>query len=182
MSGQHFPPVPESLSHLDLGDIQAALIDTHANVFSAASALGVPAADLRTLTRAHPQLVDIAIEAVEQRLDLAERNLDEALHSDDSRRRDAAAFFVLRNSARSKRRGSIPASSASVDLNINANLSPRTITYRWRTEEDDKRNSEASEIERLREDGKTIVSIGRGSPGDGKTIEHEASPEASSKD
>ena len=97
MSGQHFLPVPASLSHLDLRDIQAALIDTHANVYSAASALGVPAADLRRLTRAHPQLIDIAIEAGEQQLDLAERNLDEALHCDDPRRRDAVSmFFVLR--------------------------------------------------------------------------------------
>lgn len=127
MSGQHFLPVPASLSHLDLGDIQAALIDTRANVYAAASALGVPTADLRRLTRAHPQLIDTAIEAVEQRLDLAERNLDEALHSDDSRRRDAASYFIIKNTVRSKQRGWIPSSAASVDVALAADLPPRRI-------------------------------------------------------
>ena len=125
-------PIPESLSHIDLGDIQAALIDTYANVYSAASALGVPAADLRRLTRAHPQLIDIAIEAGEQRLDLAERNLDQALRSDDSRRRDAAAYFILRNSIRSKRRGWITSSVAAVDPTIAAGPQ-REVVYSWRS-------------------------------------------------
>ncbi len=137
MSGQHFLPVPASLSHLDLRDIQAALIDTHANVYSAASALGVPAADLRRLTRAHPQLIDIAIEAVEQRLDLAERNLDQALQSDDSRRRDAASYFIIKNTVRSKQRGWIPSSAASVDVVLAADLPPRRIVVSWRNPGDD---------------------------------------------
>ena len=159
MPGQHFQPIPESLSHIDLGDIQAALIDTHANVYSAASALGVPAVDLRRLTRAHPQLIEIAIEAVEQRLDLAERNLDEALHSDDSRRRDAAAHFILRNSIRSNKRGWITSSSAAVDLTIAAGPQRETV-YHWRK---DDAEVDRAEVSRLVEEGKQVISIGWGS-------------------
>jgi hypothetical protein len=157
MPGQHFLPVPASLSHLDLGDIQAALIDTHANVYSAASALGVPAADLRRLTRAHPQLIDIAIEAVEQRLDIAERNLDEALHSDDSRRRDAASYFIIKNTVRSKQRGWIPSSAASVDVALAADLPPRRIVVSWRNPGDDKPDkSDDDGWETIERDGQTI--------------------------
>jgi hypothetical protein len=160
MSGQHFLPVPASLSHLDLGDIQAALIDTHANVYSAASALGVPAADLRRLTRAHPQLIDIAIEAVEQRLDLAERNLDEALHSDDRRRRDAASYFIIKNTVRSKQRGWIPSSAASVDVALAADLPPRRIVVSWRNPGDDEPDkpdeSDDDGWETFERDGQTI--------------------------
>jgi hypothetical protein len=57
--------------------------------------------------------------------------VDEALKSNDSRRSDAAAYFVLRNSAKARRRGWITSSSASVDLNANVDNSVRTITYRW---------------------------------------------------
>jgi hypothetical protein len=88
----------------------------------------------------------------------------------------------LRNSARAKRRGWIPSSSASVDLNINSNLPPREIVYRWRSDDDDQRDAEVAEMERLREEGKHVVSIGWGDPDDGKTIEHEASPGPSNKD
>jgi hypothetical protein len=160
MSGQHFLPVPASLSHLDPRDIQAALIHTHANVYSAASALGVPAADLRRLTRAHPQLIDTAIEAVEQRLDLAERNLDEALRSADSRRRDAASYFIIKNTVRSKRRGWIPSSAASVDVALAADLPPRRIIVSWRNPGDDKPDkpdeSDDDGWETIERDGQTI--------------------------
>ena len=49
----------------------------------------------------------------------------------------------------------------------NANLPPRQIVYRWRTDDDDKRDAETAERERLR---------------DAKLIEHEAGPEPSNKD
>jgi hypothetical protein len=160
MSGQHFLPVPASLSHLDLRDIQAALIDTHANVYSAATALGVPAADLRRLTRANPQLIDIAIEAGEQRLDLAERNLDQALRSDDSRRRDAASYFIIKNTVRSKQRGWIPSSAASVDVALATDLPPRRIVVSWRNPGDDEPDkpdeSDDDGWETIERDGQTI--------------------------
>ena len=54
------------------------------------------------------------------------------------------------------------------------------IEYRWRTDDDDKRDAKRAEAERLRDEGKTLVSIGWGDGG--KTIEHQAGPEASSKD
>jgi TCP-1/cpn60 chaperonin family len=47
---------------------------------------------------------DAAAEIEERRLDLAEKNIFEALRSEDPRRRDAASMFTLRNSARAKRR------------------------------------------------------------------------------
>jgi hypothetical protein len=65
-------------------------------------------------------------------------------------------------------------------MTVNANLPRRQIVYRWCTDDDDKRDAEAAERERLREEGKHVVTIGWG---DGcKTIEHEARPETSSKD
>jgi hypothetical protein len=47
------------------------------------------------------------------------------------------------------------------------------IEYRWRTDDDDQRDAEAAEAERLREEGKTVVSIGWEKPpeDDGKWIE-----------
>jgi hypothetical protein len=47
---------------------------------------------------------------------------------------------------------------------------------------DDKRDAEAAEVERLREEGKTVIGIGWGDPDDGKTIEHEANPQPSNRD
>jgi hypothetical protein len=44
------------------------------------------------------------------------------------------------------------------------------------------RNAERAEAERLRDERKHVVRIGWGEPEDGKTIEHEASPEPSNKD
>jgi hypothetical protein len=41
-----------------------------------------------------------------------------ALRSEDNRRRDAASYFIIKNSVPSKRRGWSPSSSASVDLNV----------------------------------------------------------------
>ena len=78
----------------------------------------------------------LAAEIVEKRLDKAEANILEALDSEDSRRRDAASFFVVRNTASSKRRGWIPAAGAAIDINITASA-PTTVTYRWRMREDD---------------------------------------------
>jgi hypothetical protein len=69
--------------------------------------------------------------------------------------------------ARSKRRGWIPSAGASVDVNVQASKNVN-YTFRWRTPEDDKRDAEAAERERLRDEG--------------KLIEHEAGPEPSNKD
>ena len=105
-----------------------------------------------------PQLQDQAFEVVEARIDKAEKNIAEALDSEDSRRRDAASFFVLRNSARAKRRGWIMSASAGVDVNVGADLPPRRIIISWQSP-DDKEDDANDKLE----DG-------------GKLIEHEAKP------
>jgi hypothetical protein len=101
---------------------------------------------------ANPQLTDAAVEIEERRLDLAEKNIYEALRSDDSRRRDAASFFVIRNSHRARKRGWITTSTSVAELSISTSTTgPREIRFRWRTDEDDRRDAEAAEAERLRD-------------------------------
>jgi hypothetical protein len=176
------PGVPATVADLDLAVVGQVLARHACNVTDAAQDLGVPASDLRRLLWANPKLQDGAFEVVEARLDTAEKNIAEALNSEDSRRRDAASFFVLRNTARAKRRGWITSSVASLDMTVNANLPPRQVVFRWRTSEDDERDAEAAEAERLHEEGKQVVSVGWGDPEGGKTIEHEAGPERSNRD
>ena len=110
--------IADSVAHLDLAVVAKTLVKHGANVRNAAIELRVPVSDLRKLALANQELLDAAYEAEENRLDRAEAVVDEALQSDDSRRKDAAAFFVLRNMAKSKRRGWLPNSSASVDVNV----------------------------------------------------------------
>jgi hypothetical protein len=99
------PKVPDSVQHLDQ-DIVIEVLSRHGvNVSDAASELGVASADLRRLLWANPKLTDAALEIEERRLGLAERNIFEALKSDDPRRRDAASMFTIRNSHRARRRG-----------------------------------------------------------------------------
>ena len=102
-------------------------------------------------------------------MDLAERNIFEALKSDDPRRRDAASMFTIRNSHRARKRGWITTSTSAAELSVSIGASvPREIRFRWRSDDDDKRDAEAAEAERLRDEG--------------KLIEHEAGPEPSNKD
>jgi hypothetical protein len=177
------PIVPESVKHLD-PDVVVEVLSRHAiNVSEAADELGVASADLRRLLGARPKLVDAAAEIEERRLDLAEKNIYEALRSDDPRRRDAASMFTIRNSARARRRGWITTSTSAAELSVSIGASaPREIRFRWRHDDDDKRDAEAAEAEWLREEGQTVISLGWGEPENGKTIEHEANPEPSNKD
>jgi hypothetical protein len=94
------PGVPATVASLDLDAVAQARARHSCNVTNAAADLGVPPSALRRLMWANPELQDAAFEQVEARLDKAEANIAEALHSEDSRRRDAASFFVIRNSAR----------------------------------------------------------------------------------
>lgn len=126
------------------------------NVIEAASELGVAGADLRRLLWSNPKLTEAAIEIEERRLDLAEKNIYEALKSDDPRRRDAASMFTIRNSHRARRRGWITTSTSAAELSVTANAPARTIVFRWRTPEDDRRDAERAETERLRDEGKLI--------------------------
>src|SRR6516225_3181421 len=123
--------LPATVSSLEHAVVAEVLARHACNVTDAAQDLGVPPSDLRRLLWANPRLQDEAFEVVEARLDTAEKNIAEALKSGDSRRRDAASFFVLRNTARAKRRGWITSSVATIDMTVNANL-PHQIVYRWR--------------------------------------------------
>jgi hypothetical protein len=115
-------------------------------------------------------LRDAAVEKEERQLDLAEKNIYEALRSDDPRRRDAASIFTIRDSHRARRRGWVTTSTSVAELSVStgANAPARTLTFRWRNSDDDLRDAEAAEPERLRDED--------------KTIEHDASPEALNKD
>ena len=138
------PRFPDSVAHLD-PDVVVEVLSRHAiNVSDAADELGVASADLRRLLCAKPHLTDMAVEIEERRLDLAEKNIYEALRSEDSRRRDAASFFVIRNSHRARRRGWITTSTSAAELSVTANAPARTLTFRWRTPEDDERDAEAA--------------------------------------
>jgi hypothetical protein len=167
--------LPATVSNLDLATVIEVLSRHGCNVTDAAQDLGVPASDLRRLLWASPSLQDAVFEAVESRLDLAEKNIAESLRSDDKRERLAASMFTIRNSHRARKRGWITSSTSAAELSVTANAPARTIVFRWRTPEDDERDAERverdaerAEAERLREEG--------------KLIEHEAGLEPSSKD
>ena len=174
------PVVPDSVAHLD-PDVVVEVLSRHGvNVTEAADELGVASADLRRLLWARPQLVDAAAEIEERRLDLAEKNIYEALTSDNSRRRDAASMFTLRNSHRARRRGWITTSTSVAELSVSTSATgPRVFRFRWKTDDDDLREAAATEAERLRDNEKHAASLGW----DGSTtIEHETNPEPSNKD
>jgi hypothetical protein len=78
-------------------------------------------------------------------------------------------MFTIRNSHRARRRGWITTSTSTAELSVSVNASqPREIQFRWRCDDDDKRDAEAAEIERLRDEG--------------KLIEYEAEPEPLNND
>ena len=124
--------IPESVVHLDIEIVAAALIRNDANVRNAARALDVPSGDLRKLVLVDQRLADAALEAVELRLDDAEANLCEALHCGDPRRRDAVSMFMLRNTQRASKRGyAVAASAASLEVGV-GDPGPRRIIVSWR--------------------------------------------------
>jgi hypothetical protein len=130
------PKVPDTVAHL-APDVVVEVLSRHGvNVSDAASELGVASADLRRLLLARPQLSDTAVEMEERRLDLAEKNIYEALRSDDPRRRDAASMFTIRNSHRARKRGWITTSTSAAELSVSANNQSRTLTFRWRNDSD----------------------------------------------
>ena len=142
--------VPESVAHLDIEIVAAALIRNDANVGNAARALGVPSGDLRKLVLVDQRLADAALEAVELRLDDAEANLCEALRCGDPRRRDAASTFMLRNVQRASKRGyAVAASAASLEVGSGDGAQPQTYVIRWG-------NGPDREMETIERDGREI--------------------------
>ena len=143
--------VPESVAHLDMGIIEAALIRNDASIRNAARDLNVPSADLRKLMLLDQRLADASTEAVELQLDECEANLREALHCGDPRRRDAVSMFFLRNVHRAAKRGyATAASAASLEVGFGNRAEPRNYVIRWANEPD----QETEEVER---DGKRLV-------------------------
>jgi hypothetical protein len=158
------PKVPNTVAPLD-PDVVIEVLSRHGvNVSEAANELGVASADLRRLLWARPQLTDAAVEIEERRLDLAERNIYEALRSDDPRRRDAASMFTIRNSHRARKRGWITSSTSAAELSVSASVDqPRKISFSWRTSD----NPPATdEFER---DGRTFAVPRYGGDGDRKS-------------
>ena len=125
------PAVPDTVRDLD-ADVVIEVLSRHAvNVSEAARELEVNSADLRRLLWARPQMAAAAAEMEERRLDIAERNILEALTSDDPRMRMASAMFTVRYSAKARKRGWITNSSASVDANAVADAEPRHYRVVW---------------------------------------------------
>jgi hypothetical protein len=143
--------IPESVAHLDVETVVAALIRNDANIRNTARALGVPPGDLRKLVLLDQRLADAALEAVELRLDDAEANLYEALHCDDPRRRDAISMFMLRNTQRASKRGyAVAASAASHEVSLDKQASVQTVVFRWGGDDSDR------EMDVIERDGKKI--------------------------
>ena len=138
--------LPATVAQLDTDLVVKTIIKHKCSITNAARELGVPPRDLRRLLWAYPHLQDAAAEVVEERLDTAEQNITEALHSEDSRRRDAASFFVLRNTGLAKRRGwitSSPGAEVSATLNV-AGTGPQEIIFRWRAPDADEKQTLAT--------------------------------------
>jgi hypothetical protein len=147
--------VPESVAHLDIEVIAAALIRNDANVRNAALALGVPSGDLRKLVLVDQHLADAALEAVELRLDDAEANLCEALRCGDPRRRDAVSMFMLRNTQRAAKRGyAVAASAARLEVGL-GDREPRQIIVSWRNPGEEK-STDDDGWETIERDGQTV--------------------------
>jgi hypothetical protein len=79
-------------------DVRSALWLSAGNIRTAAERLGVPPARVRAFARNSPWVQSELDEARERILDMAEAVLFEALFSDDPRRRDSAARYVLSKS------------------------------------------------------------------------------------
>jgi hypothetical protein len=128
---------------------------------------------------AHPDLLALAAEKEERRLDKAEAILDRELNSDDPRYSAAAAFFCLRNAKRAVARGW---RQPDVEVAIETQAPARTYVFRW---DGDGANLGETVIER---DGKAIP-VPRYAEGRGDNclegemapqpvlIEHEPEPE-----
>ena len=145
--------VPESVAHLDVEIVAAALIRNDANVRNAARELDVPSGDLRKLVLIDQRLADAALEAVELRLDDAEANLGEALRCGDPRRRDSVSMFMLRNTQRAAKRGYAVAASA-VSLEVNSEPArPVHYVVSWGKPDDDEEPDRELDPGEYRRDG-----------------------------
>jgi hypothetical protein len=116
--------LPESVRDLDHDHVVAALVACNVNVSAAAKRLHVPSADLRSLMAVSPELLALAAEKEERRLDKAEAILDRELASDSA----AAAFFCLRNAKRAVARGW---RQPDVEVTVNNPTPAKTYVFKW---------------------------------------------------
>jgi hypothetical protein len=164
--------IPDSCADLCPAKVERVLEKHFGNIYTAACELGVPGPDLRRLTWAQPSLLENALEEHELVVQRAMGVVIQALDSPDPQRRQWASdkimsSYLARGHPLAPARRGVSA-SAGVDVSINTNTGPRVIEFRWRTPEDDERDAERAEAERLRDMGKPEASIARGDGG--KTI------------
>jgi hypothetical protein len=169
---------PDSCADLCPAKVERVLEKHRGHIPAAAKELGVSTPDLRRLTWAQPSLLDHALEEHELVVAQATGVVIQALDSPDPRRREWACDKIM-SSYLARNHPLAPARrGAGVDVSAGP---PREIRFRWRTSDDDRRDAERAEAERLREEGKTMIGIGWGDPAGGKTIEHRANPEPPDK-
>jgi hypothetical protein len=122
--------IPVSCRALEYDEVVRELVAARVNISQAAKALGVPSPDLRRLMVCVPQLLDLAIEEDEKRIDKAMRNLDEMLDGEDKLSKKEASFFVLKQSKRAAQRG-WRQPDAEVTINNNISNETRVVSLTW---------------------------------------------------
>lgn len=85
---------------LDRDAVVQALTQADGHLGKAAGALAVKTADLRAIVRGEPQLMDAALDAVEQAVDQAESELLKAMRKGQLSNRLQAAAYIVRRSRR----------------------------------------------------------------------------------
>jgi hypothetical protein len=148
--------IPASCRALDFDAVVAALIASRVNVSQAARTLGIRSGDLRRALAVVPQLLDLAIEEDEKRIDKAMRNLDEMLESDDKLLKKDASLFVLRQHRRAVERGW---RQPDAEVNVTANMRVETQRIVWG-------------------DGSWVADIEVEVPAHGRLIEHDPAERA----
>jgi hypothetical protein len=85
--------------------VERALVEAAGNVTAAARTLGIAGANLRGFVRAHPALMSVVFEHIEQEIDAAWQVLRDGLKSDNGRTRIRAAAYIVRHTEAGRRRG-----------------------------------------------------------------------------
>jgi hypothetical protein len=148
---------PASCEDLCPAKVVRALERSFGQIPAAARELGISMPDLRRLVSARPALLEEALEELELAVIMAQGVLIAALYSDDLRRQMWASDKIM--SSWLARDHPLAPARRGAGVDASAGL-PRTLTFRWRTSEDDERDAEAAEAERLRDEGRTVASIG----------------------
>jgi hypothetical protein len=120
--------IPESCRDLDRDHVVATIEACEVNISAAARKLGVPSHDLRRLLVADPEILALAAEQEERRLDKAEAILERELNSDDPRFSAAAAYFVLKQSRRAVSRGW---RQPDAEVTVVNNGPPVSVNFSW---------------------------------------------------